>query len=83
MEPAIRKAATTTRPDEILPVAFVTKPRIFGPTIPPRTPNELMVAIAVAAATPENIPMGKVHRGGIADNRPAVAIDNPVSIMNG
>jgi hypothetical protein len=30
----------------------------LGPTIPPRTPNELIVAIAVAAATPENMLIG-------------------------
>ncbi len=66
-----------------LPVASAIKPRMFGPTMPPRTPNELMVAIAVAAATPENMLIGNVQSGGIADNNPAVATDKPTSIRTG
>ena len=56
--PASKNPATTINPNERFPVRLVINPRIFGPTIPPKTPKELMVAIAVAAATPENIPMG-------------------------
>ena len=83
IQPASKKAATTTNPNDRLPVALVIKPRILGPTIPPRTPNELIVAIAVAAATPENILIGYVHKGGIADKSPAVAMDKAINITNG
>ena len=76
-------AATTTSPNDRLPVVLVINPRILGPTIPPRTPNELIVAIAVAAATPENILIGYVHNGGIADKSPAVAMDKAINMTKG
>lgn len=80
MHPASKMADTTNSPSDVFPVAFVIKPRILGPTIPPSTPNELIVAIAVAAATPVNIPIGYVHNGGIADRSPAVPTDKAISM---
>src|SRR3954452_14065516 len=52
------------RPARKLPVAVFKDPNRYGPTNPPRLPNEFMVPIAVAAAAWPRTAVGRVQSTG-------------------